>query len=365
MAVSRITNYVNGNTLTGPQLNAEFDNILTNGVAVAFPATGAMDFSTQALSNVVLENLAAHTASTVTGRVYVYTPQNYLALVLTSGASLAAGVRYLGPNGAHSAVYGLTGSLISNIGSFAAVGYNVHRSFDGVLAVNATSSYSVNTQTAGPVANGRDQAAVFASTDVHFYAITTGYQSTSPQGLASSVPPPVGPTLPTNYQNWAYLCSAKYSTGSSAMPLASVISGSRVFYSTNASGTGQALVSAGAATVLTSTPTGAETLVPSIATQMQISVGLQTGLAAGGVGSINVSAFIAPASTTLLMQAGRLYALLSSGSGGEIGQGGLKVSLPVVTNPPAVYYQNLIQTGTSGTLSLNLDGYTVPNGGAG
>jgi hypothetical protein len=66
MTLSRLVNYVDGNTLTGQQLNNEFDNILNNGPS---------------LVNLTLPAL--------------------------------------------SAVQGLTGSIILNIGSFAAQGYQL------------------------------------------------------------------------------------------------------------------------------------------------------------------------------------------------------------------------------------------------
>ena len=55
---------------------------------------------------------------------------------------------------------------------------------------------------AGPAANGRDQAAVFAvSTWLHLYFIWNG---TTLATLSSIVAPPTGPTLPTGYTHWAY-----------------------------------------------------------------------------------------------------------------------------------------------------------------
>lgn len=66
---------------------------------------------------------------------------------------------------------------------------------------------SCNINTAGPAANGRDQAAAFsASSTVHFYFIWNPATSTIAT-IASLVAPPVGPTLPTGYTHWAYALS--------------------------------------------------------------------------------------------------------------------------------------------------------------
>lgn len=64
-----------------------------------------------------------------------------------------------------------------------------------------------NILTAGPAANGRDQAGAFAATsEVHFYFIWNG---TALATISSLVAPPTGPTLPTGYTHWAYAMSVK------------------------------------------------------------------------------------------------------------------------------------------------------------
>lgn len=71
-----------------------------------------------------------------------------------------------------------------------------------ITSLNAT----VNIGTAGPALNGRDQSAAFtASTFIHIYAITGLGQT--PGLIASATAPPTGPTLPTNYTNFAYLAT--------------------------------------------------------------------------------------------------------------------------------------------------------------
>lgn len=305
MTLSRLTNYVDGNILTGAQLNNEFDNILNNGPSlVSFP-------------------------------IPTYT-----------------------------AVAGLVGSLISNIGSFQANSYQL-KSTSGTCYLNATSSYSINTQTAGPVANGRDQAAAFASTDIHFYAITTGGTSTVAAGIASSNPPPTGPTLPSGYTAWAYLASAKYSVATSVMAAQGTIRGSQHLYSTFIPLTNGTILSLGAATTLTSVSgaTLPSALTPSVATHMNILIGQAGGQATTG-GNLTIFQYICSGSSgPLMLISNNTFVGLTNGA--EVRPGGWGIRVPVLTNPPAVYYQNAIQVGTSASLYLSLVGYTVPNGDVG
>jgi hypothetical protein len=59
-----------------------------------------------------------------------------------------------------------------------------------------------NISTAGPAANGRDQAGAFSNSSwVHFYWIWNG---TTLASLSSATAPPTGPTLPSGYTHWAY-----------------------------------------------------------------------------------------------------------------------------------------------------------------
>jgi hypothetical protein len=59
-----------------------------------------------------------------------------------------------------------------------------------------------NISTAGPAANGRDQAGAFSNSSwVHFYWIWNG---TTLATISSATAPPTGPTLPSGYTHWAY-----------------------------------------------------------------------------------------------------------------------------------------------------------------
>ena len=296
MPLSRLTNYVDGNVLTGAQLNNEFDNILNNGPALVSAAIPGV-----------------------------------------------------------SIVQGLRGSLISNIGSFAANGYQL-KSTSTIATLTATSSYSINTQTAGPVANGRDQAAVFASTDVHFYAITTGGTSTNAAGICSSVAPPTGPTLPAGYSAWAYLASAKYSTASSAMLNGWRVAGARISSTAPITiaptfGTTEVIVSL-------------SSRMPSIASHLSLRL-LQVNTATGAGGYTNVIYQMGVESSAVNYD--RIFTL--SGAGDSTGLAQLigtpyAMDLPNL-GTPTIYAASIIISGSTCTGTISLTGYTVPNGDVG
>jgi hypothetical protein len=72
-----------------------------------------------------------------------------------------------------------------------------------VLVYREPAVDTVNISTAGPAANGRDQAGAFsASSFIHLYYISDG---TNLDGIASAAAPSAGPTLPTGYTHWAYV----------------------------------------------------------------------------------------------------------------------------------------------------------------
>lgn len=50
MAISRVKNWINGETLTADDLNAEFNNILNNGTSLVSPVTAAFDFDGKAIT---------------------------------------------------------------------------------------------------------------------------------------------------------------------------------------------------------------------------------------------------------------------------------------------------------------------------
>lgn len=69
-----------------------------------------------------------------------------------------------------------------------------------------------NVSTAGPAANGRDQAGAFsASSWIHFYWIWNGSTLAT---ISSATAPSTGPTLPTGYTHWAYAGAVRFNGSS-------------------------------------------------------------------------------------------------------------------------------------------------------
>lgn len=121
--------------------------------------------------------------------------------------------------GAASGIYANVGLIGTNNSVTPLTQYDF--SATAVVLRNATNEivvrYNVatvtnNVATAGPVANGRDQAAAFAANSwIHFYWIWNG---TTLATISSAVAPPTGPTLPAGYTHWAYIGAVRFNASS-------------------------------------------------------------------------------------------------------------------------------------------------------
>lgn len=201
MSLARVKVWNPGDVLTASDLNAEFNNVLNNPVSLVSPSTGPINFNLQAHTNLVPTAITATSGSV--GQV----------LSISTAGTLA----YQTPITV-SRVSNLRGSLSSQSGTFAADSY-IMRTTAGSMSwtISATSSYSASVGIAGPTAGGRDQAGSFASTFIHWYAISTGATSTAPAGLVSTNPPTVGPAMPTSYSGLTYLGASPYSSASTTV----------------------------------------------------------------------------------------------------------------------------------------------------
>lgn len=352
MALSRLTVWAANQILTAATLNAEFNNILNNALTLISPLTADLNFNSYKAKNIVLES---HPPTTSTAGQLAYFGTEGLYIGYTGSGPT---VVILGPHSGISRVSGLTGSLISNIGSFSANAYQLRRAGafpSAVFGIATTSSFSVNTQTAGPLANGRDQAAAFGSTDVHFYAISTGYASTSIAGLVSSQPPPTGPTMPSSYNSWAYLCSAKYSTGSSALAEGLIITGSKVI---RANTSIAALVQVATSTqVVGNLSTG----VPSMATQIFLNIGVEGQASTAGRLLMLPTVAVTSSAYGWITRVD----LTSTPVPSYIHRFDYQPVLPNFNTTPTVYLNTNFSAGASGTYAVlycDALGYTVPNG---
>ena len=176
MALAQVKAFTQGSFLDSTDLNGLETNILNNPVA-----------------------LITQAAATKVGQV----PVGITTTAFASGNIARSGVR------------GLVGAIpgAGQTGAFSAHQY-VFQTTDGTgsWCVASTPTFTVNLGVAGPAANARDQAGVFSTSFVHWYAISTGPGSTGVVGTVSTMAPPTGPTLPTSYKGWTYLAASVYST---------------------------------------------------------------------------------------------------------------------------------------------------------
>ena len=118
MALSRLTTWTGGDTLTASALNAEFNNILNNALSLISPLTADLDFDNHQAKNFEFERTTIPTSTSENRSRAVFNTADNTAYYGT----VAAG-NYIPFSGVQvSRVQGLQGSLISNVGSFAAEG---------------------------------------------------------------------------------------------------------------------------------------------------------------------------------------------------------------------------------------------------
>ena len=250
-----------------------------------------------------------------------------------------------------SRVTGFTGNNNSGTPAsqfdFSALSVTVRNPITGATAViNNPGSLTNNLLTAGPAANGRDQAGAFAaSTWVHFYYIWNG---TTLATIASTAQPTAGPTLPSGYTSWAYIGPVYYGSGSA---LASGnFRGSWFSYAgqTNAvvSGTSTGLVGV-----------AIPTLVPPNALQFEIGLPALTLTSTTG-GAYSVTCNIVTTGSTVLFTFGL------SGAGTASTQYSFGGTYKRVTNIGQNFaYQIVVGAGSSPSVTITIPGYSVPNGG--
>ena len=216
-------------------------------------------------------------------------------------------------------------------------------------SIGYTGSLVNNVSTAGPAAGGRDQAGAFgASNWIHFYYIWNPV-NVLVSTTSSLTAPPTGPALPTGYTHWAYAGAVFYN----ATPLLvkTRMRGASMVYDAR-----QNILSAGAATVETSV--GFSTVVPPNALQCYGFVYTIGGVTtAGGVLDMTVTLRVVTGvdwlvNRVLIQNGGNALTSLFPGSG---------FTLPNIGQ--TLYYINTIASGTSPQASIDISGYTIPNGG--
>ncbi|WP_213761826.1 hypothetical protein [Caballeronia sp. dw_19] len=220
------------------------------------------------------------------------------------------------------------------------------------VVVTNTDTITNNVALAGPVANGRDQAAAFtASQWIYFYFIWNPSTSTLAT-IASTATPSVGPALPNGFTSWAYIGTV-YLNASSVLALG-YFRGSWFAYQSQ-----QAVVSGGGATV--STPVSCVTQVPPIqwSPMFELSItNLQVTSTSGGAYS-----------GTLLISAdgGTAYTLVSGLQGG----GGISTNTAISGQTKRLpnlsqsfnYLWQALGSSTLPSTNITVGGYSVANGG--
>ena len=199
---------------------------------------------------------------------------------------------------------------------------------------------------------GRDTAAVFASTYAHWYVISTGANSTTPAGIVSTVPPPNGPTMPTNYSAWAYLGGSVYTSASTSVSADHAFRGNKAFYNTAVTP-----ITAGVATV--ETAVSISSAVPSNALTYAIA---GNGNPVGSGGNIDLQLLIRNVTgNTVYNPRFGIY-----GGLGAVNQV-IAWPLGVMTNTSSqqFFYLHVLTTGAIGNgTTITLPWYEMPNGDA-
>ena len=215
-----------------------------------------------------------------------------------------------------------------------------------VVARTATATLSNNTLTAGPAANGRDQSAQFAASSwIHVYYIWNGTtlatlsslcSPTDANAACSSV---FGPNFPTGYTHWAYI-GAWYYTSSSQYLLGDQ-RGASFFYRD-----AQVNLSSGAA--VAETALNIATLVAP--NSLRVRAAMQFGAVAGSIVTDN-------ARLRLIASANYFTMYLTSTTTDS--NNTASVEFP---NVGQQYFYVVNTTGTAPRLSVDIQGFTVPNG---
>jgi hypothetical protein len=216
------------------------------------------------------------------------------------------------------------------------------------ITLDAPSLVTCNVSTAGPAANGRDQAGAFtAGSWVHFYWIYNPASGTL-ASIASATAPPTGPTLPSGYTYWAYAGAVYFTSGSQLRKVR--LKGSWAYYEAK-----QSVLSSGSAT--SETTVSVSTFVPPNALAYSVIVDELNCISAGG-GQAFTIAHIRVVSGSTLYNFWAYSPLAST----QIKTGG---GVAMVPNVSQSFLYHLVNAGSlsSSDTTMAVMGYHVPNGG--
>ena len=216
----------------------------------------------------------------------------------------------------------------------------------GTVTRTDTGTLTNTVTTAGPAANGRDQAGAFSTSSwVHFYFIWNG---TTLATLSSATAPPTGPTPPSGYGYWAYAGAVRFNGSSQLIPTR--MRGSWMTYETllNALSNG---------TATTETAVSISGLIPPNTLQWKGQM-WNTGVQADGAGSVNALHVLRYISGVTILQIRSSATLLTANAGAY----SLSTGFLMPNQAQNFYYLHAITAGSLPFMSVDVQGYQIPNG---
>jgi hypothetical protein len=216
------------------------------------------------------------------------------------------------------------------------------------ITIDDPSGVTCNLSTAGPAANGRDQAGGFtAGSWVHFYWIYDPASGTL-ASLASATAPPTGPTLPSAYTYWAYAGAVYFTSGSALRKVR--LKGSWAHYEVK-----QSVLSGGSAT--SETNVSVSTFVPPNALAYRVLIDELNCISGGGGQAFTVAHIRAVSGSSLYTH--WAYSPVAST---QIKTGGGVATVP---NLSQAFLYHLVNAGaiSSSDVTMAVMAYHVPNGG--
>lgn len=362
--ITPVTGLTNANvTLTAPQYSKPIITLagtLTGNVQIIFPTlleewlvvnntTGAFTITakTAAGSGVIISQGGGMQTVWGDGTNLNALGGNSSVPLLVGPGSLPNHAATLSQLAMGSRVKGLTGNTVG--AGFTTATFSAAE----VLMRNPTSGASIlalavgpvvcNIGTAGPAANGRDQAGAFGNNSwVHFWFISNG-ATVSTLASASAT----APTLPSGYVAQAYIGAVRLGTGT----LSDVsFFGSRTLYTS-------AIVAISSGTASAPTAVSLSAFVPPNA--LSFSLQVQTlAVSSNGGGSYSATAYLSSAATGQPY----LYGLGGVAAASQImsvaGQ-----TFEMFNISQQFYYYIGLAAGAGTSTGLNVSGYKNPNGG--
>jgi hypothetical protein len=197
--------------------------LLSGGVNTA-PAYGKVGLTTHVSGTLSRANGGTGiTCNPTNGQLLIgkTSDNSWNCATLTAGSGIqvtnAAGGITIANTTTSTGTWGSRGQKSTNDGTFpntkftlSASEVTLRNTSNAIVVQHAPSNVTCDVTTAGPTANGRDQAGDFsASSWVYFYWIWDSTHSTL-ACLASAVATPTGPTFPTSYDYWSYAGAVYY-----------------------------------------------------------------------------------------------------------------------------------------------------------